>query len=228
MNSRGVEVIGMLHQPPESVTGAMVATSHLAAADIFTTRRRDLVSVAGTGRISPGDAGAAMATRRRPRPEFSGCRRAGGDARVSQAPTRRSRPGRTTGNLVGTGRNSRRELTDAASYVVNLSANPPLTPAELADRLDQPVGNSMGRWVDVSPPARDDYTTPVRARDLVLRMVVAKIHGADGIFLADPFDPQRGVDDTGRQPGRVDFCLADNGQIALRRGVSGTTAAARR
>jgi hypothetical protein len=49
------------------------------------------------------------------------------------------------------------------------------------------------RWVLLPPLARGDYSTDVRVHDLVLRMLAARIHGADAAFVPQPFDSQQGV-----------------------------------
>lgn len=204
MNSRGVEVIGMLHQPPESALGVVAATSGPAAADIFTADADSWYPS-----LEPVVARLAMRVRlwqlgSDDDESFQGA--VALEPMLESVKRRLDEVGQ--GVQLGMGWNWMEQppvLTDAAAYVVNLSANPPLTPDELADQLDQPAGSSLGRWVDVSPLARDDYTTTVRARDLVLRMVAAKIHGAGGIFLANPFDPERGVMSPDGNPGELIF-----------------------
>jgi hypothetical protein len=74
-----------------------------------------------------------------------------------------------------------------------LSADPPLTRAELGAYLAGAGPPGVQRWVSLTPLPRSGYATGVRATDLVQRMMAAKIHGAGAVFLTDPFDPQCGV-----------------------------------
>jgi len=79
-----------------------------------------------------------------------------------------------------------------------LSATPALTGSEIATYLDLPPRSGVARWSPVVPLDRDVYNLETRTRDLVQQMLDAKIHGADGIFVAKPFDDKRGLmSDTG-------------------------------
>jgi hypothetical protein len=49
------------------------------------------------------------------------------------------------------------------------------------------------RWVVVRPLPRGKHTLETRARDLVERMLAAKIHNGDGAFVPDPFDDETGL-----------------------------------
>jgi len=49
------------------------------------------------------------------------------------------------------------------------------------------------RWVLLPPLPRQGYSTEVRVHDLVLRMLAARIHGADAAFVPQPFDSEQGV-----------------------------------
>jgi len=74
-----------------------------------------------------------------------------------------------------------------------LSSNPVLSKDELRGYLLSGDPGSVQRWVSIEPLAKSRYTTPARVKDLVERMVAAKIGGAEGIFILDPFDPQHGL-----------------------------------
>jgi len=78
-------------------------------------------------------------------------------------------------------------------HFLSLSADPPLTHDELETYLGAPAPPQTQRWVIVEPLPRESYSLPTRAIDLVQRMMTAKIAGAEAIFAADPFDPQRGL-----------------------------------
>ncbi|RIK77311.1 MAG: hypothetical protein DCC67_12820, partial [Planctomycetota bacterium] len=72
-------------------------------------------------------------------------------------------------------------------------ASPALTGAELGAYLQTPPRAGVRRWVLVEPLPRSQYDLEARARDLVAQMLAAKMHGADGIFAAQPFDDERGL-----------------------------------
>ena len=76
---------------------------------------------------------------------------------------------------------------------LSFTTDPPLTEAELAAYLPTLAQQPAHRWIELAPLPRDEYTLNVRAADLVHRMVSAKRHGANAIFVPDPFDPQRGL-----------------------------------
>ena len=78
---------------------------------------------------------------------------------------------------------------------VSPSIDPPLTAAELSEYLSQ-ANKTKGRtqiWLSLRPLADEAYSLDVRVRDLVERMLAAKIGGADRIFVPDPLDVQRGL-----------------------------------
>jgi hypothetical protein len=74
-----------------------------------------------------------------------------------------------------------------------LSANPPLSPQRLATALESTRQSPVRRWVVIDPPPAGSQALEARVLNLVEQLLAAKIHGADGIFLADPFDPDRGL-----------------------------------
>ncbi len=93
--------------------------------------------------------------------------------------------------------------TSATWNFQQLSATPALSGREIATYLDLPRRAGVARWAPIVPLERDIYDLETRTRDLVQQMLAAKIHGADGIFLAKPFDDQRGLmSDTGT-PGEL-------------------------
>jgi len=95
---------------------------------------------------------------------------------------------------------SRRSATwDFQQY----SSTPTLTGAELASYLQLPARSGVGKWVLIDPLPRDDYSLETRSRDLVQQMLAAKIHGAQGIFAAHPFDAQRGLMTPAGSPGEM-------------------------
>lgn len=83
---------------------------------------------------------------------------------------------------------------------LSFSVKPELTPSELAEILTLPRPGQAARWVNLAPLPASEYSLADRARDLALRTSAAKIHGADRIFLPDPYDPDRGVLDASGSP----------------------------
>lgn len=58
-------------------------------------------------------------------------------------------------------------------------------------------------WIVLEPLARDGYPLEVRVRDLVMRMLAAKMNNADGIFIPDPFSPNTGLMRPDGTPGEL-------------------------
>jgi hypothetical protein len=85
------------------------------------------------------------------------------------------------------------------SYV----ANPPLTALELTRYLSEPRTSTAKRWLVLEPIAQADYSLETRARDLVARMLTAKMEKADGVFVPDPFDPEHGLMNADGTPGKM-------------------------
>lgn len=76
---------------------------------------------------------------------------------------------------------------------VSFTAQPELTATELLHVLPGAVPGGVQRWVTLEPLSRREYGLRAQTRDLLLRMLAAKQAGARGIFLADPFAPNRGL-----------------------------------
>lgn len=59
------------------------------------------------------------------------------------------------------------------------------------------------RWIVLEPLDRSTYSTQDRVQDLVMRMLAAKIHGADAIFVPQPFSTERGLMNDDGTPGEL-------------------------
>jgi hypothetical protein len=59
------------------------------------------------------------------------------------------------------------------------------------------------RWMLLSPLGRSEYSQEVRMRDLVLRLLSAKMHGAHAVFLPQPFDEEQGIMNADGSPGEL-------------------------
>lgn len=68
----------------------------------------------------------------------------------------------------------------------------PMTKDELGIYLDKSHGKTT-RFATIYPLPRSKYTPEERARDLVEKMVAAKIHRADAAFISKPFDREYGL-----------------------------------
>lgn len=98
-----------------------------------------------------------------------------------------------------------------------MSAEPPLSSKELDDQMRMYPRGKGERWVLVDPTMdsefdrREEELTPdekIRlhenhVREFVRSMVAAKIHGADGIFVANPFTGPEGVMNVDGTPGEL-------------------------
>ena len=73
------------------------------------------------------------------------------------------------------------------------STTPGLTSEEMASYLNLPRPPGVTRWTLIEPLSRRIYDLETRTKSLVQQMISAKIHGADGIFIAAPFDNDRGL-----------------------------------
>lgn len=107
--------------------------------------------------------------------------------------------------------------SDAVWDYEQISADPPLTADGLDQRMrDYPLGKAA-RWVMVDPAMHSQFGRPEKelsasekkrlhedhVRGFVRTMVAAKIHGADGIFVANPFTGPEGVMNTDGTPGEL-------------------------
>lgn len=87
----------------------------------------------------------------------------------------------------------------SAAALTHQRAHARRTPGVLLDPLGSSLATSRGtacqRWVVLEPLPSADYDTEARTRDLVLRMLRAKIGRADRIFISNPFHPENGLMD---------------------------------
>ena len=83
------------------------------------------------------------------------------------------------------------------------SAHPSLTGKEIETYMQLPRREGVVRWILVDPLDRNHYSLEARTRDLVEQMIAAKIHGADGIFVSQPFDDRRGIMTNEGTPGEL-------------------------
>jgi hypothetical protein len=84
-----------------------------------------------------------------------------------------------------------------------LSATPALTGAEIATYLQAPKRAGVVRWALIEPLDIRHYALETRTQDLVQQMLACKINGADGIFISQPFDDNRGIMSDAGAPGEL-------------------------
>jgi hypothetical protein len=103
--------------------------------------------------------------------------------------------------------------------------DPPLTADEIGEYLQQPprfaasdsvkpVGAKPAsgsrrkqadaqRWMLLSPLPKGEFPTEARVQDLVLRMLAAKMHRAEAVFVPRPFDAEAGLMNADGSPGEL-------------------------
>lgn len=86
---------------------------------------------------------------------------------------------------------------------LSYNSDPALTAEELADYLPEMKRPGAERWLVITPLPRGQYSTDSRARDLVMRMISAKLSGADAAFIPQPFDPDTGLVNPDGTPGEL-------------------------
>jgi hypothetical protein len=84
-----------------------------------------------------------------------------------------------------------------------LSADPPLAHQELSAYLDATREAGAARWVVLQPLGRQGYSTQTRIIDLVRRMMAAKMHGAEAVFVPEPFSSDHGLMNDDGTPGEL-------------------------
>jgi hypothetical protein len=89
---------------------------------------------------------------------------------------------------------------DAAWEFEQLTPDPTLGLPKFEDFVAHPAQDGVQHWVTIEPPPRPDDSAQVtaaqletRAADFVRKIVAAKEHGADGIFISEPFDDRAGL-----------------------------------
>ncbi len=76
---------------------------------------------------------------------------------------------------------------------LSFSEEPPFTGEELDHYIEGAEEEAVQRWVMLRPLSKQFYTESVRMKDLVARMVAAKVHGAHAVIATNPFDRNTGL-----------------------------------
>lgn len=69
--------------------------------------------------------------------------------------------------------------------------------------LDSTKSTGVARWIALNALPRKGHATHDRIAHLVQRMLTAKMHGAEAIFISGPFDPDRGLVDRNGSPSEL-------------------------
>lgn len=86
---------------------------------------------------------------------------------------------------------------------LSLTSDPQMTADEIGAYLTADEHPAAQRWVMLEPLSAKDYPVEERARDLVLRMISAKMNHADVTFATNPFDPETGLMSAAGSPGEL-------------------------
>ncbi len=205
LNIEGIELVGLLNDPPEELREQFPSSRPLSAAEIFGAGAKvwypslePVVSqLAGQVRWWQlgDDADASLSTA----PDFVD--------KIGEVKKELDRAVREI-NL-GIGWDSRNALPSGTAgkklplRFTAISSQEPLSPRELAAYLDAAKDSPQMRWVSLKPLSKSSYSSTDRAEDLVKRMIAAKIHGADAVFCPDPFDADCGLMNKDGTPGEL-------------------------
>ncbi len=193
LNARGVELVGMLNHPAQEVSHRFPGQEPVAA-EVFSAGPElwypalEPVLMRLAARVRWWQLGADNDRSFVGYPDLAG--------KIGQVKEQMDRVGQDV--RIGFGWDWMYQLPTARGgkapwRFLALSSDPPLTPDEMAVYLTSGGPANAQRWVSLEPLRRSEYPVQVRAVDLVRRMMAAKMHRAEGIFLTDPFDPQTGV-----------------------------------
>jgi hypothetical protein len=86
---------------------------------------------------------------------------------------------------------------------LTLALGEAMSAEQLTERLEAARQPRVARWVLLEALSDEGRSVEARAEDLVKRMIVAKAHGAEGIFCPDPFDPRHGLVREDGSPGEL-------------------------
>ncbi len=192
LNSEGVEIIGILNDPPRELRSQLGEAEALTAASIFSADSKlwyDSIEPALT-RLSLTvrwwQLGSDNDTSFVGYPNLA--------EKIEQIRRKLARFGQQVNLGVGWRWSNVLPADKNPPWsFVTLSATPALTADELAAHLDTPNPSAAKRYLAMEPLAKDQYSLEDRAADLVHRLVTASIHKADAVFVPDVFDPQHGL-----------------------------------
>ena len=202
LSSEGIEIVGLLNDPPEKLRSQFGSKRQLTGADIFTPEAEVWYPA-----LEPVMTQLSMKVRRWQLGDdddmsFVGYPNLSG--KVGQVKKQLNRIGQDM--RLGFGWRWLEQEPPAAGapwQFITLSADPPLTADELTAYLSSAPATPVERWVAIAPLERNAYSTATRAADLVERMVAAKMHGARRIFIPRPLGNERGLLNDDGTPGEL-------------------------
>ncbi len=197
LNGQGIEIVGMLNNPPEEISQVFGGSGALRAADLFTPPADvwypsiEPVMMRLATRVRWWQLGADRDQ------SFVGYLRL--PEKLAEVKAKLDLIGQDT--RLGIGWGWLNAMPEVRAYqgekpslrFLALSADPPLTHEELAAYLQGMPEFTPYRWVSIEPLPRNGYALATRAEDLAQRMMTAKIHKAEAIFNPNPFDAETGL-----------------------------------
>ncbi len=203
LNAEGIELVGLLNDPPDDIREQLPSSRPLSAAEIFGAAAKvwfpSLEPVVSqlAGQVRWWQLGDDADDSLSSAPDFAD--------KLAEVKKELDRAAHDI-NL-GVGWDSRNALPGSAIgkqlpfRFAAISSRQPLSPRELAAYLDAAKDSPQMRWVSLKALPKSSYSTADRAKDLVKRMIAAKTHGADAVFCPDPFDPDCGLMNKDGTPG---------------------------
>lgn len=199
--AKEIEVVGVVDQPPEDLNLGRVSPEESAIADLLISSETsswlpslDAVLTRLSLRVRWWQLGSDRDT------SFAAFRSVNQQLRALRE--KLFRFGQEVNLGIGWPWNMQLSLRGDASWdFQQFSAVPMLTGKEIAAYLQRPNESGLLRWTLIEPLDRREYDLETRTRDLVEQILASKIHGADGIFLAQPFDDYRGLMSDAGTPG---------------------------
>jgi len=199
-----IELIGLLHDPPESLRSRYGESESLTVATLFSPDPEvwypslEPVMARLATRVRWWQLGDDEDTSLIGYPNLS--------AKITQIKSKLDQIAQDVNLGIGWGwLNELPQATDGKApwRSLALSADPPMTHQELSTYLDASAGAELQRWVVLRPLSKGTYSVEVRATDLVRRMTAAKIHGAEAVFCSQPFSTNRGLMNDDGTPGEL-------------------------
>ncbi len=203
LNSEGIELVGLLNDPPDELREQFPSSRPLSSAEIFGAGAKvwfpSLEPVVSqlAGQVHWWQLGDDADDSLSSAPDFAD--------KLSEVKKELDRAVRNI-NL-GVGWDCANTLPGPAAgkklplRFAAISSRQPLSPRELAAYLETAKNSPQLRWVSLKPLSKSSYSSADRADDLVMRMIAAKIHGADAVFCPDPFDADCGLMNKDGTPG---------------------------
>ncbi len=205
LNAGGVELVGLLNDPPDELREQLPLSKPLTAYEIFGAGAKVWYPS-----LEPVVSQLAAQVRWWQLGDDA-------DASLSTAPDFPDKLGEVKKQLdravrdinLGVGWDSRNALPSQVAgkkFPLRFAAifSPePLSPQAMAAYLDAAKDSPQLRWVSLRALSRSSYPTADRAEDLVKQMIAAKIHGADAVFCPDPFDADCGLMNKDGTPGEL-------------------------